>query len=150
MHHYTQGKPTRQGHKGIPEGYFEEEQGLGGFFGPVSHLIRKKPSTRWKDISGPLKPRLFDLPQLKAKGIQRLLYNHQITLSMQWEKSVDASEWIAQRNADGDTIYFCHQGAGEVFTEYGLLTYQKGHYIVIPKCLTYLISPSKGLFIFCH
>ena len=143
MHHYTQGKPTRQGHKGIPEGHFEEEQGLGGFFGPVSHLIRKKPSTRWKDISGPLKPRLFDLPKFKAKGSQRLLYNHQITLSMQWEKNVDSPEWIAQRNADGDSIYFCHQGAGEVFTEYGLLTYEKGHYIVIPKCLTHLISPSK-------
>ena len=50
MHHYTQGKPTTQAHKGIPEGMYEEEQGQGGFFGPVSHLIKEKPSTRWVEI----------------------------------------------------------------------------------------------------
>ena len=50
-----------QPHKNIPEGCFEEEQGQQGFYGPVSHLIRKEPSTRWVEIKGSLKPRLFDL-----------------------------------------------------------------------------------------
>ena len=40
MHQYSQGKNTTQGHKGIPQGQFEEEQGRSGFFGPVSHLIK--------------------------------------------------------------------------------------------------------------
>ena len=61
MSHYSQGNPTRQAHKGIPEGLYEEEQGTKGFFGPVSHLIRKNPSTNWIEIDGPLKPRMFDL-----------------------------------------------------------------------------------------
>ena len=144
MHHYTQGQPTRQGHKNIPEGHYEEEQGLGGFFGPVSHLIRKKPSTRWRNISGPLKPRLFDLVRLEnQEGQQRLLYNNQMTLSMKWKGLANLKPLIADRNADGDTIYFCHQGGGEVFTEYGHLSYRKGHYIVVPKCITHVILPSE-------
>ncbi len=148
MHHYTQGLPTQQGHKGIPEGHFEEEQGLGGFYGPVSHLIRKKPSTRWVDIEGPLKPRLLDLTQLNQKdGQHRLFYNSHITISMMMKgASAPSHEWLAQRNADGDLIYFCHQGAGEIFTEYGHLTYKSGHYIVIPKCVAHLIQPSEPSF----
>ncbi len=135
MHHYSQGKPTRQAHKGIPEGFYEEEQGLKGFFGPVSHLIRKKPSTRWNNISGDLKPRLFDLVKItKNKKWQRLLYNNFLTLSLSsFEKGLSSD---AFRNADGDTIYFCHSGSGHVLTEYGLLDFKKGSYIVIPKCIS--------------
>ncbi len=136
MHHYSQGKPTRQAHKGIPEGYYEEEQGLKGFFGPVSHLIKKKPSTRWETIEGPLKPRLFDLVELsKSNKWQRLLYNHQLAVHI--SKLSPGLKNQAYRNADADTIFFCHQGSGHVLTEYGLLDYKKGSYIVIPKCLTY-------------
>ena len=62
---------------------------------------------------------------------------------MKWKKSLKPDELTADRNADGDTIYFCHKGAGEVFTEYGLLVYKKGHYIVIPKCITHAICPSE-------
>ncbi|MCK6597577.1 MAG: hypothetical protein L6Q37_04370, partial [Bdellovibrionaceae bacterium] len=64
MHQYQQGNFTTQGHKGIPENHFEEEQGRKGFFGPVSHLIKPQPSTRWKYIEGPLKPHLYDLVEL--------------------------------------------------------------------------------------
>src|SRR5687768_8169987 len=129
MHHYTQGRPTRQGHKGIPEGMFEEEQGLDGFYGPVSHLIREKPSTRWIDIDGPLKPRMFDLVKLdRATSSQRLLYNNDITISSEWLMPVPADRLRARRNADGDWLYFCHKGTGVVLTEYGLLEFGPGTY----------------------
>lgn len=148
MHHYSQGKPTRQAHKGIPEGHYEEEQGLKGFFGPVSHLIRKKPSTRWNNIAGELKPRLFDLVELdKSYKWQRLLYNNFLSLSVsKVNKGVSEK---AFRNADGDTIYFCHSGSGHMLTEYGLLDYKKGSYIVIPKCIThqFLVSEDSNFFI---
>jgi homogentisate 1,2-dioxygenase len=101
MYHYTQGKPTRQGHKGIPEGFFEEEQGLDGFFGPVSHLIKERPSTRWSSIDGPLKPRMFDLVKFaageKPSGDvgsligQRLFYNSDVTVSTLWVHPVARS-----------------------------------------------------------
>lgn len=145
MHHFSQGKPTRQAHKGIPEGHFEEEQGLGGFFGPVSHLIKRKPSTRWVEIEGPLKPRMFDLVEIPKKEIyQRLFYNHAMTISMLFSVKASSENFVANRNADGDVVYFCHQGKGSVFTEYGLLKYNPGTYLVMPKCLTHAIVPEEN------
>jgi homogentisate 1,2-dioxygenase len=138
MHHYTQGQPTRQGHKGIPEGMFEEEQGLEGFFGPVSHLLKSKPSTRWSNIEGPLKPRMFDLVKLlEPSGIQRLLYNNDITISSVWMSPQSPDKLLGKRNADGDSLYFCHKGSGHVLTEYGLLEFSPGMYVNIQKCITH-------------
>lgn len=136
MHHYSQGKPTRQAHKGIPEGQFEEEQGLEGFYGPVSHLIRENPSTRWVEIEGPLKPRMFDLVKLSS-GSQRLLYNNDVTISNVWMQPEQPDRLLGRRNADGDWLYFCHKGSGQVLTEYGVLEFTPGTYINIPKCLTH-------------
>lgn len=151
MYHYTQGQPTKQGHKAIPEGYYEEEQGLKGFFGPVSHLIRKKPSTRWTEIEGELKPRLYDLVKMKEqKEFVRLLFNKDIAVYLSWVNPSDDKELSTFRNADGDTIYFCHIGKGSVLTEYGLLSYEKGQYVVIPKCIAHVFiadEPTKLLVI---
>ena len=138
MHHYTQGNPTRQGHKGIPDGQFEEEQGLGGFYGPVSHLIKRRPSTRWTNIEGNLKPRLYDLVQFAAEsGAQRLFYNNDCVISNVWMHPVDPDRLKALRNADGDWLYFCHSGSGRVLTEYGLLAFTPGSYVCIPKCIAH-------------
>lgn len=139
MHHYTQGKTTTQGHKGIPEGMFEEEQGLDGFFGPVSHLLRDKPSTRWTNIEGPLKPRMYDLSHLDlSTGTHRLLYNGDCTISNLWMQTSTAGDgFAARRNADGDWLYLCHKGSGSMFTEYGVLDFKPGSYIVVPKCLAH-------------
>lgn len=145
MHHYTQGINTRQAHKAIPEGHFEEEQGLGGFFGPVSHLIRKKPSTRWKEIEGPLKPRMFDLVRLaQREERQRLFYNSSISIYWQWVQTKKADQLEGFRSADGDLLYFCHIGSGEIFTEYGMLNYRPGQYINIPKCIVHSIHPLEA------
>jgi homogentisate 1,2-dioxygenase len=144
MFQYRQGRPTRHSHKGIPESQFEEEQGHLGFFGPVSHLIKTKPSTRWIDIEGPLRPHMFDLVQLrKSPTTQRLLFNSEVTLSMTFVDAVSGATPSAARNVDGDLLFFCHKGHGHIFSEYGLLTYRPGHYILIPKSLTYAIVPSE-------
>lgn len=150
MHHYFQGLPTRQAHKEIPEGCYEEEQGRKGFYGPVSHLIRKRPSTRWKNIEGPLRPHLFDLCRLDPTNLdpqhlnylgQRLLYNSDVAISTVWLQPLEIPS-MAERDGDGDRVYFCHTGRGYIFTEYGLLHYSQGSYIVIPKCVahTFVVS----------
>lgn len=127
MHHFSQGRHTRQAHKGIPEGHYEEEQGLLGFFGPVSHLIKNKPSTSWTNIEGPLKPHMFDLVKLSwDEKPLKLLYNAQIEISLGGFKPKGFRSQVSYRNADGDTMYFCHQGKGELITEYGSLKYKKG------------------------
>lgn len=143
MYHYTQGLTTRQGHKGIPEGHFEEEQGLLGFFGPVSHLIRPKPITSWTQIEGDLRPHMFDLVQLKGPHQQRLLYNHSVEISYKWTSPISSNHLVAERNADGDLILFCHKGEGLFYSEYGLLPFRPGQYIVVPKCLAYVLAPSS-------
>lgn len=142
MHHYSQGKIHSQAHKGIEKGCYEEEQGRDGFYGPVSHLVKKAPSPRWKNIKGSLKPRMYNLNRLQEPsnkgGWQRMLYNNSVqTFYLKQKSSQDLSKIKGFRNANGDLIYFCHKGKGEVFTEYGLLSFNTGHYIVIPKCLVH-------------
>ncbi len=139
MHQYSQGKNTTQGHKGIPEGHFEEEQGRKGFFGAVSHLIKERPSTRWTEIEGPLRPHLYDAIAMERRfgHWQKMLFNSDVGMYMYWEKKTTQPVNQAFRNADGDTLYFCHQGSGTILTEYGLLKFRKGHYINMPKCVTH-------------
>lgn len=144
MFQHSQGQFTTQGHKGIPEGCFEEEQGRKGFFGPVSHLIKPKPSTRWTEIEGPLKPQLFDLVKMPqtSEVWQRLMYNTDVTLYNFWTTPKTAQIQQAVRNADGETLYFCHRGSGVVLTEYGQLGFEKGSYILMPKCVMHTFLPS--------
>lgn len=146
MHHFRQGRFTRQAHKGIPEGAFEEEQGLKGFFGPVSHLIKPQPSTRWESIEGPLRPHMYDLVGLKPQygHWQKLLFNQQVAMHLYDEPVATSNEFISYRNADADTLFFVHEGEGLLFSEYGLLDYKKGMYLVVPKCLTYALRPKKA------
>lgn len=144
MHLYSQGVFTKQAHKAIPEGCYEEEQGLKGFFGPVSHLIKKQPSTRWTKIDGPLRPHMYDLVKLNEReGWQRMLFNAQVEISMLNMDAKPEHRGRAYRSGDGDLLYFCHKGAGELWSEYGLLTYRKGEYIVVPKCVTHTLVPSE-------
>ena len=129
----------RQPHKSIPEGHFEEEQGLKGFYGPVSHLIRKAPSTRWSEIKGPLKPQLFDLTKTE-KTWSRILFNENLSISFFRCREAPSSLF---RNGDGDLLYFCHKGKGVVLTEYGLLDYSSSQYILIPKCICHVFIPKE-------
>ena len=150
MHHYSQGKVHKQAHKGIPENCYEEEQGRDGFYGPVSHLVRKAPSPRWKDIKGSLKPKMYDLNHLdsNSQGWQRILYNSFVQ-TFYVKQKVSRNPKKGFRNADGDMLYFCHKGRGEVLTEYGLLKFSKGDYIVLPKCLvhTFLLEEDSEFFV---
>jgi homogentisate 1,2-dioxygenase len=43
------------------------------------------------------------------------------------------------RNADGDEIVFVHEGRGQWETDYGVLCYEPGDYVVIPKGTTYRV-----------
>lgn len=148
MYLNKKGKVPNQAHVGIPDGIFEEEHGREGFTGPVSHLYRTHPPTDWVKIEGPLKPRAFACAQFSAKltppGAARPI------LMMQ---SQDASLYLTihtatmvhfVRNADGDEVYFVHQGTGRFETDYGTLPYEPGDYVVIPKGTTYRTHVDAG------
>ena len=131
------GKVPNQAHVGIPEGLCEEEHGREGFAGPVSHLYRTHPPTGWVKIEGPLKPRAFACTQVSMTMTTPLVARPVLVM-----QSENASLYLSRhtetmvhfiRNADGDEVYFVHQGTGKFETDYGTLPYEPGDYVVIPK-----------------
>jgi homogentisate 1,2-dioxygenase len=155
------GTHARQAHVGLPEGTFEEEHGRQGFFGKVSHLYRLHPPTDWTSVEGPLKPHSYDLNKLwsgaDAKSQAALeassfgskeasfapicfLHNKDVSLHFVAPAAMD----FFYRNTDGDDVYYVHAGGGRLETDFGVLDYAKGDYLVIPRGTTYRFLPSSG------
>lgn len=153
MYHYKKGEPPAQAHVNIPEGLCEEEHGRQGFGGPASHLYRTHPPTGWVRIEGPLRPRAFSCTTLSTPDQQAPDMRPVEILT-----SPDARVFVSRRaatmpyflrNADGDEIVFVHQGRGRLETDYGLLAYEPGDYLVIPKGTTYrvVVESAPSLFL---
>ena len=49
------------------------------------------------------------------------------------------------RNADGDELLFIHQGRGELFCDYGHLTFEAGDYILIPRGTMWRLACAEPL-----
>ena len=138
MYQFSQGKHNTQGHKGIPEGCFEEEQGRKGFYGQVSHLIKEKPSTRWTQIEGNLSPiysTVFACPRILVLGKGFCTTEMLEFITIRSQKTPLPQNLSAMLMA----IYFTFviKVSGEVLTEYGLLNFRRGTYINIPKCVNH-------------
>lgn len=133
----VKGVHNKQAHVDVPEGTFEEELGREGFFGPAAHLFHKNPPTGWVDIQGECRPQAFDLNKLAPSGdfaIQRLFFNRSVIISMVHSQGIDP---LYSRNADGDELYFIHEGSGVLESDFGQLSYAAGDYVYIPRCTTY-------------
>jgi homogentisate 1,2-dioxygenase len=148
MYLMKKGKAPSQAHVGIPEGLYEEEHGRHGFAGPVSHLYRSHPPTGWVRIDGPLRPRAFACAALPTPD-QRSADSRAVEIL----RSPDAGLFLSRRaetmpyfarNADGDEIYFVHGGSGKFETDYGVLAYEPGDYLLIPKGTTYRVVVESG------
>ena len=135
---YIRGKVNRQAHVNIPEGMCEEEYSRSGFFGTYAHIIRSQPPVGWTRIEGPLKPHAVPLRSrdtirddgdyLAAR--QTYLYNNDLrVIFAQFSKTMP----YYFRNADCDELVFVHQGSGVVETDFGLMSYRRGDYIIIPR-----------------
>jgi homogentisate 1,2-dioxygenase len=143
----NKGITTRQAHVAIPEGTFEEEHGRDGFYGPVSHLYRLHAPTGWTRIEGPLKPRAFDCNKTQAESPDcisarvPLLYNEDVVIHY-----AQPSEPMGYyfRNADGDEVYFIHEGSGIIESDFGPLYFEPGDYLVIPRGTTYRLLPETS------
>jgi homogentisate 1,2-dioxygenase len=148
MYLLKKGVAPSQAHVGIPEGLCEEEHGRQGFAGPVSHLYRTHPPTGWVRIEGPLRPRAFacaalptpDLHSTDARPLE-LLASSDVRVYL--SRRAQSMPYFV-RNADGDELYFTHKGRGRFETEYGLLAFEPGDYILIPKGTTYRVLLDEG------
>lgn len=149
----AKGQYSKQAHVDIPKGLYEEEFGQEGFYGPVSHLYHKFPPTGWTRIEGSLRPHAFDANKLTlAQPLSALpdritmLRNEDVAVQISRPKTTH--DWLT-RNADGDEIYFIHQGKGILECDFGQLPYEEGDYIIIPRGTTYRfrLADSRNFFL---
>ena len=139
----VEGTTSRQAHADLPEGTFEREIGRDGFFGPATHIYHRNPPTGWSDFEGPLAPRAFDAK--KAAEAQNEPFKSVMLLSNNacqfgiW-KLPEAMPHLV-RNADGDVLLFIHEGDGDLFCDFGHMTYRDGDYILLPRGTMWRLTP---------
>jgi homogentisate 1,2-dioxygenase len=131
----SEGTASRQAHADLPAGTYEREIGREGFFGPVTQMHHTHPPTGWVAFEGPLKPRAFDGTRIEPTGdgpwgAAPLLSN--ATVKMRLWRGRDRMDHLA-RNADGDELLFIHEGAGELYCDYGHLSVREGDYVLLPR-----------------
>ncbi len=141
----AQGAHSRQAHADLPVDAYEREVSKEGFFGPAAFFYHRKPPTGWSSFEGPLRPRAFDLAALNAPSPSP--WDAPVVLSnaaceMRFWKLVEAMPALA-RDADGDLLIFVHQGAGELFCDYGRLTYAPGDYLYLPRGTMWRLAPTE-------
>ena len=141
----VEGTASRQAHADLPEGTYERELGREGFSGPSTQMHHRHPPTGWVAIEGPLRPRAFDLNRLDASApspwqAPAVLANRH--LGLRFWRLEGAMDHLA-RNADGDELMFIHEGAGDLFCDYGHLAFRDGDYIVLPRGTMWRIEPSE-------
>jgi len=140
----SQGRHSRQAHADLPEGTYEREVSKEGFFGPASFLHHPQPPTGWSGFEGPLRPRAFDLARTNAAPASPwdagvVLSNAAVEIRF-W-KLAGAMPNLA-RNADGDQLLFVHQGAGDLFCDYGRIAFTAGDYLYLPRGTMWRLRPA--------
>jgi homogentisate 1,2-dioxygenase len=131
----TEGAASRQAHADLPDGTFERELGREGFYGPSTQMLHRHAPTGWTAIEGPLRPRAFDTTRIAATGASPwdaalLLGNNHVKLRL-W-RAESFMDHLA-RNGDGDELLFVHEGAGDLFCDYGHLAFSEGDYLLMPR-----------------
>lgn len=143
-----------------PDGslYHEEVMGIHGFSGVQSILYHLYPPTQIRAVeplgaaepayepTGPLQHRL-----LKAAGIPEggdaitgripLLGNSDVVLYVA-RPTAPMTYWY--KHAQGDDVLFIHEGTGTLESQYGLLPYHPGDYLVIPTGVMWRLLPDAG------
>ncbi len=130
----VEGKSSRQAHCDLPNGTFEREFGRDGFFGPASHLYHAHKPTGWIKWEGDLRPGAFDMTKIgkvtncpwKATPI----FHNKFMRYRYWETSGKMDHLVT--NGDGDELLFVHAGNGELFCDFGHLSFREGDYITLP------------------
>lgn len=131
--------------------YAEELFGTEGFSGNYSTLYYHYPPTRVKKVEAFSQIHLHEWDtgvqrhvHLKTDkivrmgdavlGRQPLLFNKDVVMSIA-RPATQMSYFY--RNAECDEVYFVHDGHGTLETNFGLLPYHEGDYIVIPRGTTF-------------
>ncbi len=142
---HSEGEASRQAHADLPEGTYEREISKEGFYGPATHMYHRHPPTSWLSFEGPLRPRAFDSARLDTASASPweatpLLGNDHVRLRM-WLSTGSMDHLV--RNGDGDELLFVHAGAGDLFCDYGRLSFRDGDYLLIPRGTMWRIESER-------
>ena len=138
----VEGTASRQAHADLPAGTYERELGREGFYGPATHMYHAHPPTGWSDWEGPHRPRAFDTTRLGVSGNSPwdaglLMGNAHVRIRF-WATTTAMDHLV--RNADGDELLLVHQGAGDLYCDYGHLSFADGDYILLPRSTMWRIE----------
>jgi homogentisate 1,2-dioxygenase len=146
---HVEGEASRQAHADLPKGTFEREISKEGFFGPAAHLYHRNPPTGWVAFEGPLRPHAFDLTRITAQSALEpwaasgILGNAALQVRF-WRSGAGRMDHLV-RNADGDDLLFMHQGAGELYCDFGHLSFAAGDYILLPRGTMWRLDAREAL-----
>jgi homogentisate 1,2-dioxygenase len=140
-----EGMTSRQAHADLPAGSYEREIGRDGFFGPASHIYHAHPPTGWTSFDGPMRPRAFNARAAASESSDPFeaasLFTGDAVRLRIW--STDRPMPHLVRNADGDELLFIHRGAGDLFCDFGHMTYGEGDYILLPRGTMWRLEPHQ-------
>jgi homogentisate 1,2-dioxygenase len=144
-----------------PDGslYHEEVMGIHGFAGIQSILYHINPPTAVRRIDagmpinipyedeGTLRPRHLRSESIPAAGDAitsrvPLMGNNDVILYA--ARPVKKMEYL-YKFAHGDDIIFIHEGSGVLESQFGILRYRPGDYLVIPTGVIWRIVPDDGV-----
>ncbi len=152
-HRLGQIPPKRHTQFRKPDGtlYAEEVFGTEGFSGNYSILYYHQPPTRvtkiekfqdvkleeWDD--GTQRHHHLQTAKLSpggdaVSGNKVLMFNKDVALGI--AQPTEPMNYF-YRNAENDLVYFVHDGHGTLETNFGLLPYHEGDYIIIPRGTTF-------------
>jgi homogentisate 1,2-dioxygenase len=135
--------------------YQEELFGTIGFDGMSSLMYHINRPTQIQNIAGQyslqntiaennnIKPRLFKGFETKSKpdfleSRTTLLLNQDVKLSLAYFKESFNSYFY--KNADADELIFVHEGDGHLKTQFGVLNFEYGDYLMVPRGIMYQIE----------
>ncbi|HEY7061196.1 MAG TPA: homogentisate 1,2-dioxygenase [Chloroflexota bacterium] len=116
-----------------------------GFFGPYATLYKTRnpgePTRRDRALS----PLAIDLNETRPSDMDRadgrpmrLFANDELTVHVSRRREAMPYCW---RNADGDELYFIHQGPARFETELGALEAVIGDFVYLPRNVVYRVIP---------
>lgn len=141
-----EGVYNKQAHCDIPAGLYEREHGREGFFGAASHILHAHRPTDWSAWDGPLQPHCLDLNRLPATELcpwtaHPVMSNAQVQVRM-WRAPAGNMPHLV-RNGDGDDLLFVHNGRGELYCDYGHMSFRDGDYIIMPRGTAWRIEAAE-------
>lgn len=163
MYYYTLGNIPHKRHVQFRQSdgslYHEELMGIHGFAGIQSLLYHLRPPTRVRkaetvrsvkieyEEQEHLRPRHFRSAGIPAggdavDGRTVIMGNQDVVLSV---VRPDEPMGYWYRFAHGDEVIFVHDGTGTLESQFGLLAYRPGDYLVIPTGVMWRLLPDAGV-----